>query len=258
MFENVEVSLKKIREQRPLILNITNVVTMDFIANGLLSLGASPVMCKAKQELEDLIRLASIVVINIGTLDEYFIDFCHAVCTLANKMQKPIVLDPVGAGASRYRTDVCQVIMQNFQLAIVKGNASEVMALAGDRGLTRGVDASVESEQALMSAQFLVNKHNVCVAVSGKSDLIVYKNAVSRFTRGSMLMPQVVGTGCLLSAVAAAFHAVNPDVFQAVSSAVYFYGVCGELASLKANMPGSFKTAFLDALSLPPVRECYE
>src|SRR5579871_1656824 len=120
LFEKTHAMLGKIRKDKPLILNITNDVTMDFVANGLLSLGASPVMSKAVQEIEDLMAMTQAVVVNLGTLDKKFIDLCEHVCQIANDFGKPIVLDPVGAGASQYRTEVGLKILDNYHIAILR------------------------------------------------------------------------------------------------------------------------------------------
>src|SRR5438876_768146 len=146
MFEKIKNIVVKIKEKKPLILNITNDVTMDFIANGLLSLGASPVMSKAQQEIDDLLELANSVVINLGTLDEKFIALCEYVCGVANQLKKPIVLDPVGAGASHYRTNTGLNLIRNYGIAIIRGNASEIMSLSGVSMKTKGVDSTTQSD----------------------------------------------------------------------------------------------------------------
>ncbi len=258
MFENIERIIKRIKQEKPLILNITNDVTMDFVANGLLSLGASPVMSQASQESADLINIASAVVINPGTLNNVFIKHAEQVCQLANATHKPIVLDPVGAGASLYRTTACKRILAEFDIAILRGNASEIIALAGNTThYTKGVDSLSDTHHAIDSAKTLAAAHNVTVVISGATDAIVDTNDIHFFERGSPLMPRVTGTGCLLSAIVGAFHAVHPIPFEAATAATLFYGVCGEMAAIHARKPGSFKVAFLDALYTMPKRSDY-
>jgi len=244
----IKNSIAQIKKERPLILNITNAVTMDFIANGLLCLGASPVMSKSEQELEDLIQLANAVVINLGTLDEKFITLCQRACALANHLKKPIVLDPVGAGASQYRTRTSLDFINNFRIAIVKGNASEILALSGASIKTKGVESTVQSDSAIKNAQDFSVLHEVAIVISGKTDIIVDANNIQQSTYGSPLMPKITGTGCLLTAVIAAFHAVEKNRFEASVLATLFYGMCGESAAKTSQGPASFKIKFLDEL----------
>ena len=140
MFENLHHDIQQIKKRSPLILNLTNYVTMEWVANGLLSLGASPMMTESLQEIEELIQIVHSVVINIGTLEKTFIARCMAACTLANHFNKPLILDPVGVGASTYRTHACLNFLEQFKFTTLRGNASEIMALSGARTETKGVD----------------------------------------------------------------------------------------------------------------------
>ena len=152
MFNIVNKVISKIKNKNPLILNITNDVTIDFVANGLLSLGASPVMSFAQQEIEDLVRLSGAVVINLGTLNESFNELCKHVCDVANQKNKPIILDPVGAGASSYRTETCNDILKKYRISIIRANAGEIMALSGLHSKTKGVDSQVRSIDSITFA----------------------------------------------------------------------------------------------------------
>lgn len=252
MFSIISQMVTRIKHEKPLILNITNNVTMDFIANGLLCLGASPIMSKAIQESADLLQITSRVVINPGTLNDEFIAHSEQICSLANSFDKPIVLDPVGAGASAYRTFACKRLLSDFNIAILRGNASEIMALAGHTHNTKGVDSTCETQYAIESAQTLAQAYNVTVVISGPTDAVVNAHQIEQFNRGSPLMPLVTGTGCLFSAVVSAFDAVHSNRFTAACAATLFYSICGEIAANSAKKPGAFKIAFLDALySLP-------
>ena len=257
MFDLIHSLISKVKFEKPVILNITNDVTMDFIANGLLCLGASPIMSKAPEESADLLKISSRVVINPGTLTEEFITLSKHVCKMANAIKTPIILDPVGAGASNYRTSSCQALLNEFDIAVIKGNASEIMALAGLKLRSKGVDSLEETRAAIESAEALANQYQLCVVISGETDIIVGKQRVQTIESGSPLMPYVTGTGCLLSAVVAAFDAVSDDAFQAAKAATLFYGVCGEIAARKAATPAAFKSHFLDALFTMPMREDY-
>ena len=241
-------SLKKIKSQKPLILNFTNYVTMDFIANGLLSLGAIPLMCHAEQEINDLVKISNAVVINLGTLNNDFIHLCELACSAANRFNKPIILDPVGAGASTYRTTTAIKFMTDYQIAIVKGNASEIMSLVDSSISSLGVESSKDSNEAIQSAHHLSKIMNSSVVVSGKIDMIVDGDQIKQNHSGSAFMTRVTGTGCLLTAVIAAFHCVEKNRWDAATSATLFVGQCGEMAAQDSQGAGDFKNKFLNAL----------
>ncbi len=239
---------KKIVSAHPLILNITNNVTPDLIANGLLSLGASAVMSQDVAEIEELTQDASAVVINIGTLDETFKSLASTTCEIATTLKKPIILDPVGAGATRLRTTFASELLSNYDISIVRGNASEISALSGKIGKTKGVDSTENTQDVKDIAQAMAVKHNCVIAMSGAVDVITSATRTEEIARGSALMPLVVGTGCLLSAVVGAFHAVHSDAFEAAFYGSYFYALCGERAAAQSASPGSFRVAMIDAL----------
>jgi hydroxyethylthiazole kinase len=249
MFEIVNEILSKIRKTNPLILNITNHVTIDFVANGLLSIGASPVMSFAEAEMDDLVQLSSAVVINLGTLDDQFNHLCHNACKIANEKEKKIIFDPVGAGASLYRTETCNSIIKNNHISVIRANAGEIMALAGYHSQTKGVDSRTASTDSIKFAEELAYQYDLTVCMSGKIDVILDKYNINEFDRGSSIMPKVTGTGCLLTSIVAAFNAVHDDFFEATSAACLFYAICGEIAEEKSSGPASFKINFLDALN---------
>ncbi len=257
MFEKTKETMNRIKLEKPLVLNITNYVTMDFIANGLLSIGASPIMSKAAHEIEDLLQHAKSIVINLGTLNNDFIRLCKHTCKIANQLSIPIILDPVGAGASQYRTDTCMSLINEYPISIIRGNASEIIALSGSSCKIKGVDSITASNHAVENAKRISKRYNAAVVVSGKIDIIVDDESVDQFNRGSPFMPYITGTGCLLSAVIAAFHAIEKNRFDAAKMATLFYGISGEIAENSANGPGSFRTQFLDALHRIPDRGQY-
>lgn len=259
MFNTISGLVTNIRDRRPLVINITNYVTMDFVANGLLSLGASPIMTQSVREIDELLAIAQAVVINIGTLNDEFIALCDKVASAANRFGVPLTLDPVGVGASQYRTKTCLDLLERYNFSIIRGNASEIMALSGLKHTTKGVDSLAAATQAIESAQNLASRYKeVVVVVSGQTDVVVDAGRVHQFERGSALMPMITGSGCLLSSVVAAFDVVDDNCYDAVSAAVVFYGVCGEIAASKAAGPGSFRMHFLDALSYLPEGHHYE
>lgn len=258
MFELVNQTLTKVKRQNPLILNITNHVTIDFIANGLLSMGASPMMSFAKKEMDDLIKISNAIVINLGTLDDNFNELCHHVCKVANQHNKLIILDPVGAGASHYRTQTSLNLLEHYKISILRANAGEVMALSGIHLQTKGVDSHAQSTDAIEIAQLISKKYDIAVCMSGKFDFVIDNDKNNKLSRGSALMPLVTGTGCLLSSIVAAFNAVNENRFEAASAASLFYSVCGEIAEKKSGGPASFKINFIDTLNASPVAKDYE
>jgi hydroxyethylthiazole kinase len=238
----------KIRSEKPLILNITNHVTMDFIANGLLSLGASPIMSLAEEESEDLINLANSVVINIGTLNNNFIQLAKKMGVTANQLNKPVIFDPVGAGASQYRTNSALELLDHFKIDIIRGNASEILALSGLDIITKGVDSTADSQHAIDAGQLLSRKYNCAIVISGKTDIVIDQHQINLSHNGSPIMKSITGTGCLLTAVVAAFRAVESNRFKSAIQAAIFYGQCGEFAESKTVVPSHFKNYFLEAL----------
>ncbi|MDF1677356.1 MAG: hydroxyethylthiazole kinase [Legionellaceae bacterium] len=241
--------ITQLKAANPLIFNITNYVSMDFVANGLLALGASPIMSEASEEVKDLLKISQTLVVNLGTLNEALIARVNLACVEANRLNVPIILDPVGAGATAYRTRVATELLAQYRIALVRGNGSEIMALAGEMQQTKGVDSLAESLDAEEAAKALSRQHHCVVTVSGATDVIVSGEAVTYLTGGSPIMPRVVGTGCLFTAVTAAFCAVFPnDIYEAAQAAASYYGNCGVRAAEKASGPGTFKAHFLDAL----------
>jgi hydroxyethylthiazole kinase len=246
MISSMRAAITDLRQQKPLVLCLTNYVTMDFVANSLLALGAAPLMSVCDAELEELISIAHAVTLNIGTLDDAFIARCHTAISLAQRYQKPVILDPVGAGASKIRTHTARQFMQHAN--IVRGNASEMMALLDDETQSLGVETLNSTQQAKEHASTLAHQLNCTVVVSGAEDFIVHGQQQICLTFGSALMPLVTGMGCALTAIVAAFHAVTPDSFEAARLATVYVGLCGQLAETKAQKPSSFRSAFIDAL----------
>lgn len=242
--------LSDIREQAPLIHNITNFVVMNSSANILLALGASPVMAHAAAEVEDMAAIASALVLNIGTLDKPLIESMILAGKAANRTGIPVVLDPVGAGATRMRTEASLRILKECRVDVIRGNASEILSLWDAGVSTRGVDSSFYlSDDVVASAQTIAKSNNLVVAISGQEDCITDGSETWRVQNGHPLMTRVTGMGCGLSAVTAAFCVANPfNLVRSVSAAFVFYGLCGELAGRSNGKPGTFFTAFIDTL----------
>lgn len=246
MINRIESTLRRLHDARPLILCLTNFVTMDFVANCLLAVGASPVMSVDAAEFEELVQMSQAVYINLGTLDKAFISRAHQLVELANRYGKPVILDPVGAGASVLRSQTARDLM--VYADIIRGNASEIMSLAGDSRQTRGVDATQSVNHAKDAALFLADLTHAAVVVSGALDFIVRGKQQASLNYGSHLMPLVTGMGCALTAVIAAFRAVESDSFEASLQAAAWFSLCGSLSALKTDRPGSFRATFIDYL----------
>lgn len=251
MITNAETlwqDIQKIRIEAPLVHNITNYVVMNTTANALLAIGASPVMAHASEEVEDMVAIARTLVINIGTLSTHWIASMMKATRAAKNRGIPIVIDPVGAGATRLRSETAHKLLIEAPPSIIRGNASEIRALYYAEGVTKGVDSRHDSESAFEAARQLSNKYNCAVSVSGVTDVIIQNNSVIRVSNGHPMMPRVTGLGCTASALTGAFAAVNPSPLQASAHAMATMGIAGEIAAEQSTGPGTLQLYFLDAI----------
>jgi len=239
--------LKKLRDNAPLVHNITNFVVMNNTANALLAIGASPVMAHALEEVADMTALASALVINIGTLNGEWVEAMALAMKAAKSKGIPIVFDPVGAGATIFRTRTCLSLIEQATPTVIRGNASEIMALAGSSVQTKGVDSSVAETDAEGAAFALAKKYNCVVVVSAAVDLITDGNQKYQVRNGHPLMPKVTGLGCTATALVGAFCAVNPDPLAAATDAMMTMGMSGEIAATQASGPGTLQVHLIDA-----------
>ena len=246
--EHLRDDLTTLRTRQPLVHNITNYVVMNLTANALLALGASPIMAHAEEELDELLGLASALVLNIGTLSAGWIGSMHRAAEIAGRRGVPIVLDPVGAGASRLRTDTALALLGTAAPTVIRGNASEILALAGASGGTRGVDSTHAAHDAADAARQLAKAYGCAVAVSGAEDFITDGTTDLLLPGGHPLMPRVTGLGCTATAVVGAFAAVSATPFRAAVSGMAMMKTAGEIAARQAAGPGTFVPHFLDAL----------
>jgi hydroxyethylthiazole kinase len=240
--------IQRIRAEAPLVHNITNYVVMNTTANALLAIGASPVMAHAAEEVEEMVSLAGALVINIGTLSTSWVEAMVKAGKKARRRGIPVVLDPVGCGATKFRTNTAQKLIKEIRPGIIRGNASEIKSLFLSGLHTKGVDSRLMPEQAIDVAHALSRSAGCVVSVSGPTDLIIEDNTVCRIENGHPLMSKVTGMGCTASAITAAFAAVNPSPLQAASHAMAVMGIAGEIAAEHSDGPGSFQLNFLDAL----------
>jgi hydroxyethylthiazole kinase len=247
---NAGDSLRRLRETKPLVHQITNYVVMNETANATLALGALPVMAHAREEVEEMAAIAGALVLNIGTLSPAWVDAMLLAGRAANAHGVPVVLDPVGAGATTYRTETAKRILGEVQVAVLRGNAGEVATLVGVEAEVRGVESigagGDPSDLALEAAQTL----GVVASVTGPVDHVSDGERVIRVENGDPLMASITGTGCISSALTGCFLAVNRDrPLEAAAGALVAFGVAGEDAARGAKGPGSFHVALYDALA---------
>ncbi len=246
--EQAAKNLAAVREKKPLIHNITNYVVMNYTANALLAMGASPVMAHAQNEVEDMASFAGALVINIGTLEDDWITSMLKACKKASEMNTPIILDPVGSGATALRTNAAKKIIEESRLSVIRGNASEILSLRHADSKTKGVDSIHSVDEAAQTATVLARELNTALAITGPVDLVTDGERVVRVSNGHPLMGYVTGTGCTATTTIGAFLGVDDDPVSATATALAFFGLAGEVAGQKAEAPGSFMIGMLDAL----------
>lgn len=245
--------IEKLRAENPLIHNITNIVVTNFTANGLLALGASPFMADAHEEAADVAAMSGALLINIGTLNEHAILSMLLAGRSANANGVPVVLDPVGAGATRYRTDVIRKLTAEIKIDALRGNVAEVASVIGEKWASKGVDAGAGEGDAAAIARKAAERLGCIVLVTGAEDIITDGTTTYIAANGHPILTKVTGTGCLLSSVVAAFLAVaGENRLEAAAEAISFYGVAGEIAAEKTagQGPGSFQIEFLNQLAV--------
>ncbi len=228
--------------------SITNYVVMNSTANVLLAMGASPIMAHATEELNEIVGIASSIVINIGTLSPQWIESMNYACRLAKIAGKPLVLDPVGAGATKYRTDTAVNIVKTSVPSVIRGNASEILSLSPQGGTTRGVDSMHNMEDAFEAARTVAADLGTCAAVTGERDLVTDGSRNLVIANGHPFMRTVTGTGCVATVIVAAFLAAEPDPVLASAAALAYFGLAGEKAAKESSGPGTFWQKTLDAL----------
>ena len=258
----LSAAVAAVRSQRPLVHNITNYVVMNNSANALLALGASPVMAHWKDEMEEMTAIAGALVINIGTLDREWIEGMKAAGAAASRRGTPIVLDPVGAGATSQRTDTAVELIELCRPSIIRGNGSEIMTVASawskhlgsseqegtESAKSKGVDSSASSTDAVEAAKRLARESGAVVVISGETDYITDGSVVHTVEGGDPIMTSVTGMGCTATALTGAFAAVCKDPMTAAVAAMAVMSAAGEKAAAQASGNGSMQMHFLDEL----------
>ena len=241
-------TLARLRAAAPLVHNITNYVAMDVTANALLAVGASPLMAHAPDEVVDIVGIAGALAVNIGTLEQAWVDAMHLAAAEAVRLRKPWVLDPVGVGATPYRNVTAEALAR-ARPTVVRANASEILALAGVAGAaTRGVDSTRASSDARETARTLAVELGCVVAVTGAVDYVTDGVRTVAVANGHQLMTRITALGCTTTALVAACLAVTPDPVDATVHALAIMGVAGEMAADGAPGPGTLRLRLMDAL----------
>ena len=241
--------LAAIRERRPLVHQITNYVVMNETANATLALGALPVMAHAREEVEEMVALAGALVLNIGTLSPAWVEAMSAAGRAANAAGVPVVLDPVGAGATSYRTDTARRLLEELDVAVVRGNPAEIATIAGREAEIRGVESIEATDSAAELAREAARQVETIVAVTGAVDQVSDGERTLAVANGHPLLATITGSGCISTAITGCFLAVRPEApLAAAAEALVALGVAGEDAAREARGPGSFHTALYDAL----------
>ena len=256
-----ETYLAEVRRKKPLVHCITNYVTANDVANSLLAVGASPIMADEPLEVAEITQGCDALTINLGTLDQRKVESMLIAAKKANEQGRPVVLDPVGVGSSHLRREVAEEILKTIQVTVIRGNGSEIKALAHGKGSARGVDASSKDlvtekglEEEILFMQDFARQSQTILLVTGAVDLACDGERSLILRNGHAMMSQITGTGCQLSALVAAFLAANPaDPLLATASAAACYGLAGELAKTRLKPEegtATYRNRLIDALSL--------
>lgn len=248
MENNLWKHILQIRDTSPLVHNITNYVVMNNTANALLAIGASPIMAHAKSEVEEMVSISHSLVVNIGTLDEYWAESMLLAAKKASSLNKPWILDPVGAGATSYRDHILSQLLI-LKPTVIRGNASEIIALAkAHTTATKGVDSTAKSDEAIYAAESLISNFGSIVCISGEKDIVINNNERIFLHNGHQMMTKVTGLGCTASAMIGAFIGVIENKTEAVTAAMSLLGIAGELAAIESPGPGSLQLKIIDKL----------
>ena len=241
--------LQRVRTHRPLVHHLTNWVTIYDCANIVKVLGASPVMAHAPEEVAQMAGLASSVVLNIGTLTVDLVEAMKIAARTANARGIPVVLDACGAGATDFRDQKCFELLEEARIDLIKGNASEITRLSGEKVRTRGVEATEVHQDLVEAARALAHQRLCTVVVTGPEDIVVGKGSIYRVKNGHPMMSQIVGTGCMATSMIGTFAAVEPDLAYAAVAALVCFEVAAEAAVRISLGPGIYKERIFDCLA---------
>lgn len=240
--------LEKVRTEKPLVHHITNWVTISDCANVVKVFGASPVMAHSIEEVSEMTKIASALVLNIGTLTPQLVESMKKAVKTANEKGIPVILDVCGAGATKLRDEKCFELLKETKIDVLKGNASEIARIAGEKVQTKGVEAMEVKKDLVKIAQSLAQKYACIVVITGKEDIVADKGRVLMVANGHQMMSQIVGTGCMAASVIGTFCAVEKDYVKAAAGALACFGVAAELAVEDSRGPMDFKNKLFDEI----------
>ena len=246
--ERIANNFAKIKKEKPLIHHITNYVVMNDTANITLHLRALPVMAHAREEVCEMVQASDALVINIGTLSSSWIESMFLAGNKANDKGIPIILDVVGTGATSYRTDMCNKLISELKISVLKGNAGEIGILTKAGGKVRGVESSGKAISLKETVIDYAKENNLTVVVTGRTDIATNGKETYIVGNGDKYLTTITGTGCMSTSAVAVFCAVEKDMAFASASALACFGLAAQIAAKKANGPASFKTSFFDAV----------
>lgn len=259
VYEKITKLLLRLRDKRPLVHHITNYVTANDCANITLAIGASPVMADEFSEVIDIISVASSLVLNLGTLNKQKLESMLAAAHKANELGRPVILDPVGAGATSFRMEAAKRILNEIKLSVVKGNLSEIKALYGINVKSKGVDTSEvlgtnkkEDLEAACLAKDLALRLNASIAITGATDLVTDGGRLMRVENGHSIMAKVTGTGCMCTSLIGSYLGVSEDSLTAALAGLVSMDLAGEIAYERLDLTfggtGTLKAYMLDAI----------
>ena len=247
-YQNLINDIQIIHTKKPLIHSITNYVAMNFSANALLSIGASPVMSRAPEEVAQMASYANALVLNLGTPEEQSLKAMLIAGKAANEKGIPIIYDPVAVGATSFRREFNRKLLNDVRVSVIRGNASEILALCDEHKITAGVDTYDQGQIAVEGAKTLALKIETIIIISGKTDYITNGKEVRCLNLGDDMMSKVTAMGCATDGIVAAFAAVNQNMFHAACNAMVLCGYAGQMAAAKSQGNGSMMINFLDEL----------
>ena len=249
IIKSLKTDLKKIRKKKPLVHHITNQVVMNDSANITIGIGASPVMAHSKKEVEDMTKISNSLLLNIGTPDKKLIESMLLSGKKASQMNIPIILDPVGSGATPYRTNKAKKILDTVNVKIIKGNAGEISSLLGSTGKVKGVESDLEKDSEIVEmAEKLSNKYDAIVSVTGKTDIVTDGTKTKEVYNGVEMLSNITGSGCMLGSIIASFSSVNEDYYLATLEGLLVYEISAEMAAENIEGPGDFRKNLLNEI----------
>lgn len=240
---------EKIKNKNPLVFHVTNMVTINDCANMTLAVGASPIMSFSFEELEDIVKASSSIVLNIGTMDSDMKKIAYKLVEFSNRYNKPITLDAVGAGFTKERLNLVKNIVSDLKVDILKGNMGEIKSLIGFESKINGVDSLEDDEKGENYAILAAKKYNCISVITGKIDYVSDGERVAKIENGNALMKKITGTGCMLSSIISSFSSLDNDRYITSILAVLMMGIAGEKAAENYRGIGSYKVDIFDKIS---------